>query len=45
MPKGAAKTQKQTATGIKGFCLLLMLSLFDIIWDMLPDMMHITKGK
>jgi hypothetical protein len=26
-------------------CLLLMLSLFDIIWDMLPDMMHITKGK
>jgi hypothetical protein len=45
MPPGPDKVRKQTATGIKGFCLLFMLSMFDIIWDMLPDMMHITKGK
>jgi hypothetical protein len=44
MPVGPAKAKKQRATGIDGFCLLLMLSMFDIVWDMLPDMMHITKG-
>ena len=44
MEEGAAKVKKQRATGIDGFCLLLMLSMFDIVWDMLPDMMHITKG-
>ena len=34
----------QTKTGIDGFCLFLLLGMFDIVWDMLPDMMHITKG-
>jgi hypothetical protein len=38
------QVRRQKATGIDGFCMLVMLSMFDIIWDMLPDMMHITKG-
>jgi hypothetical protein len=44
MEPGAAKLRKQKSTGIDGFCLLLLLSMWDIVWDMLPDMMHITKG-
>jgi len=39
-----AKEKMQTKTGIDGFCLFLLLGMFDIVWDMLPDMMHITKG-
>ena len=45
MEEGPAKVKKQQATGINGFCLLLLLDMFDIVWDMLPDMMHITKGS
>jgi hypothetical protein len=41
---GPSKAKRQKATGIYGFCLLLLLSMFDIVWDMMPDMMHITKG-
>jgi hypothetical protein len=44
MPEGPAKDRKKTSTGIDDFCLLMLLSLFDFVWDMLPDMMHITKG-
>ena len=44
MQQGPEKTRKQKASGIEGFCLLLLLDMFDIVWDMLPDMMHITKG-
>jgi hypothetical protein len=44
MDAGPDKVREQTSTGIDGFCLLLMLGMFDIVWDMLPDMMHITKG-
>jgi hypothetical protein len=44
MVEGPEKARKQAATGINGFCLLLLLGMFDIVWDMLPDMMHITKG-
>jgi hypothetical protein len=44
MASGAAKTRRQQATGINGFCLLVLISLFDIVWDMMPDMMHIVKG-
>jgi hypothetical protein len=44
MDPGAAKIRKQLSTGINGFCLLLLLDMFDIVWDMMPDMMHITKG-
>jgi hypothetical protein len=44
MPDGSAKEARQRSTGINGFCFLLMLNMFDIVWDMLPDMMHITKG-
>jgi hypothetical protein len=45
MAEGPEKDRAQTRTGIDGFCLLLLLSMFDIVWDMLPDMMHITKGQ
>ena len=41
---GPAKDKKQKVTGINGFSLLLLLALFDIVWDMMSDMMHITKG-
>ena len=44
MQQGPAQERKQKSTGIDDFCLLLLLSMFDIVWDMLPDMMHITKG-
>ena len=44
MEEGPAKARKQKATGIDGYCLLVLLAMFDIVWDMLPDMMHITKG-
>jgi hypothetical protein len=44
MNEGPNKARKQKASGISGFCLLLLLDLFDIVWDMLPDMMHIVKG-
>ena len=42
--EGPGKARAQKATGIDGLCLLVMLGMFDIVWDMLPDMMHITKG-
>jgi hypothetical protein len=44
MEKSQARFKLKQSTGIDGFCLLLMVSMFDIVWDMLPDMMHITKG-
>ena len=33
-----------SSTGIDGFCVLGRLYLFDIIWDIGPDMMHIDKN-
>ena len=42
--EGPEKQKKKKSTGIDGLCILFMLSLFDLVWDMLPDMMHITKG-
>jgi hypothetical protein len=30
--------------GINGWCILGLLALFDIIWDICPDMMHILKN-
>lgn len=44
MPLDNARDQLRTKTGIDGFCLFMLLHKFDIVWDMLPDMMHITKG-
>jgi hypothetical protein len=44
MEGGAAKKRRQQATGVNGICLLVLISLFDIVWDMMPDMMHIVKG-
>jgi hypothetical protein len=45
MDEGPAKVQTQLSSGINDLCLLVLLSMFDIVWDMLPDMMHITKGS
>jgi hypothetical protein len=44
MEANPAKERKKTSTGINGFCMLIMLSMFDPVWDMMPDMMHIVKG-
>ena len=44
MEEGPWKARNQTATGINSLCLLVLIGLFDIVWDMMPDMMHITKG-
>jgi hypothetical protein len=44
MEQGPDKVRQQKSTGIDDLCLLLLLGMFDIVWDMLPDMMHITKG-
>ena len=38
---GAAHRKK---TGIDTFCCLSLLNLFSIVWDFMPDMMHIIKG-
>ena len=44
MKEGPDTERKKKLSGIDGFCLLQQLHMFDIVWDMLPDMMHITKG-
>jgi hypothetical protein len=44
MPLDTDRKQLQRMTGIQGFCLFMLLDKFDFVWDMLPDMMHITKG-
>jgi hypothetical protein len=41
---GPDKDKLRTQSGIDGFCLFMLLDKFDFVWDMLPDMMHITKG-
>jgi hypothetical protein len=43
MKAGPDKVRRQKASGIDDFCLLLLVDMFDIVWDVLPDMMHITK--
>jgi len=30
--------------GVCGWCPLSILPLFDLVWDILPDMMHIMQG-
>jgi hypothetical protein len=44
MELGAPRNKLRTKTGIDGFCLFMLLDMFDIVGDMLPDMMHVTKG-
>ena len=44
MPKGSAKERKKKDAGIYGQCFFRLLDYFDIIWDFLPDIMHIHKG-
>jgi hypothetical protein len=41
---GADKNNPRHQTGIKGWCPLGELPMFDIIWDICPDMMHIIKN-
>ena len=43
MKAGPEKVRRQKNSGIDDFCLLLLVGMFDIVWDVLPDMMHITK--
>jgi hypothetical protein len=44
MPEGPAKERKKKDAGIYGQCFFRFLALFDLIWDFLPDIMHIHKG-
>ena len=44
MPKGPEKIKRQKSLGIYGMCFFTFLDYFDIIWDLLPDIMHIHKG-
>lgn len=41
---GAKNAHPRLASGINGSCALSFLYLFDLIWDICPDMMHIIKN-
>jgi hypothetical protein len=40
----APKTAAQKDSGVYGFCVLAFLAMFNVIWDITGDMMHIIKG-
>jgi hypothetical protein len=42
--KGTLKGDPRHETGINTSCPLSFLHLFDVIWDICPDMMHIVKN-
>ena len=42
--RGTKKGHVRKLTGINTSCALSFLHLFDIIWDVCPDMMHIIKN-
>lgn len=41
---GADKKHPRHTHGINGWCVLGLVPLFDIIWDVCPDLMHILKN-
>jgi hypothetical protein len=43
LPKNSKK-HPRLQTGIDGSCSLSLLALFDIVYDVLPDLMHIDAG-
>ena len=42
VPRTYKKDAPYKVTGVKERCALRFLPLFDVIWDILPDMMHIV---
>ena len=42
--KGTKKGHPRHTTGVNSLCALSFLHLFDVIWDICPDMMHIIKN-
>ena len=42
--RGRQRSAHVKKTGISTYCVLSMLYLFSIVWDIMPDMMHIIKG-
>jgi hypothetical protein len=42
--RGAELKAAQKASGVYGFCVLAYLLLFDLVWDICGDMMHLIKG-
>jgi hypothetical protein len=44
MEEGKDLELRKKQCGIREYCALGLLYLFDIVWDMMPDMMHIVKG-
>ena len=41
---GRTGTQPDVCEGVKGPCFLSFLDLFNLIWDICPDLMHIIKN-
>jgi hypothetical protein len=41
---GAEANSPHKESGIKFPCFFALLSMFDMVWDFLPDMMHLTKA-
>tara|TARA_B110000902_G_scaffold53995_1_gene62728 strand:- start:748 stop:1197 length:450 start_codon:yes stop_codon:yes gene_type:complete len=41
---GPAKAHPRKSTGVNETCALAFLFLFNLIWDVCPDMMHIIKN-
>lgn len=41
---GPANAHPSNTTGVNGVCALVYLHLFNLIWDVCPDMMHIVKN-
>ena len=41
---GYKKDSPAKRTGVKAWCPFVLLYLFSVVWDVLPDMMHILKG-
>jgi len=42
--QGYKKYHPEKRVGINRWCPLAILHLFDVVWDFLPDMMHIIDG-
>jgi hypothetical protein len=42
--KGAELKRQQKACGVYGSCILRVLDMFDLIWDITGDMMHLMKA-
>jgi len=42
--EGYANAHPKHTTGINGWCVLGMVPMFNVIWDVCPDLMHVVKN-